>query len=613
MTWSPSSAAVGAPPVSEQGRVSRSDLVTVAAAAACWLGADVALAPLKSGPVLVVAVGAIVAALIGRWSPILVAGLFLLGGGLGARADAAYVPMAPGPLPDRVEVVGDPEPRGAGVSIELRLPSGDRVEARGYGRAATALSQASIGQSLEVAGRVGPVGDRRWLRTRHITGIAAIDEARAIGPPLARWAVPEFFRHRVAAGAASLAPQYRSLYLGLIIGDDRSQSLGQRLRFRAAGLSHLLAVSGQNVAFVVAVARPVLQLFGYRGRFVGLVMVLVIFAMITRLEPSVLRATASAGVAAWATLTGRERTGLKLLSVAVIGLVCADPFLVDSVGFQLSVAASAGILLFEPPIEARIPGPGWLTGAVATTAAAQLGVSPLLIAYFGPVSLASLPANVLAGWAAALIMTMGLTVGVVAGLAPDAVGQMLQWPAALLLWWIDAVAGWHARLPAPRLGLFELVAVGGLLTAVRFRSAVGVTRAFGLLVGLLVLISAIPRAPTAAVCGPGVAWYPGAVDRASVLVVTADAYDRSIEDCAAAGVRRADVVIVERGSAATARLVAAMGEVMSIGVMLAPPRHRVVGAYRQLDPLEVVTGSGVLLVEPGEDRSRLTVAMIADS
>ena len=167
----------------------------------------------------------------------------------------------------------------------------------------------------------------------------------------------EAVRDRVGAGADALDERPAALYRGLVLGDDRFQPLGQRLRFRLSGLSHLLAVSGQNVAFVLAAAGPLIGSLGHRSRIVAVLGIVVLFAVITRLEPSVLRAAATASLAAWASWSGRSRSGVAILALAVMGLVLVDPFLVDAVGFQLSVAASAGILTLGPPLARRLPGP----------------------------------------------------------------------------------------------------------------------------------------------------------------------------------------------------------------------------------------------------------------
>ncbi len=598
---------------------SRSETITVDreplavwVAAAAWVGADWAWASMAGRVVLAAGVAAAVLGLFGRRPLVLVAAALLLGLHVGARADADYEPVSAARFEGVVAVIGDPEPVGFGQRLELRLPSGALVQATAYGPTGWALSEVSFGDRLQVEGRLAPIVEKPWLKTRHIAGRLSIQRFEPVAGPGPLYVVPELVRRRIAAGADSLshdsAGARRSLYLGLVIGDDRMQTTGQRIRFRAAGLTHLLAVSGQNVAFVLAVARPLLELLGRRRRFVGLALVLVVFAIVTRLEPSVLRATATAAIAAWAAMSGRERSGVIVLSAAVLTLIMIDPFLVDSVGFQLSVAASAGILVAGPAIERRLPGPAWLAGPLATTLSAQLFVSPLLALYFGPVSIASVSANLLAGWAAAAIMTLGLTVGVVAGLAPPALASVLQWPSDRLLWWIETVATVHAWVPAPRLGPVELLALVGLVMGARSASAGRWLRVLATGGAVVVLAASVPVAPARpSVCGPGIGWYPPGPDTGSVLVVSADAYRSSVERCFEAGVRRIDLVILERGGSTTAELVRALDEVADVGTIAAPPQHRVIGAQRQVVGFEVPTGVGILQVEPSADGMTLQV------
>ncbi len=576
-----------------------------------WIGADVAWSAAAPRAVLVLGLGLAAVSAVRRRPVGLVIAAFVVCSHLGARADDAHRLLDPGPLRSPATVLGDPSRFGAATRLELRLPSGDRIEATAYGSAGAMFDGTSIGETVRLEGRLRPMGNPSRFRHRHITGLASVDHASSVEEPAPQHRIPEFFRDRIAAGGATMAGPRRSLYLGLVIGDDRSQTLGQRLRFRASGLSHLLAVSGQNVAFVLAVARPLLETLGFRSRFLAVVALLAIFAMITRLEPSVLRATTTAAIAAWATMSGRERSGLQVLALAALGLVCLDPFLVDAVGFQLSVAASAGILLLQPTIEGRLRGPRWLRGPLATTLSAQIGVGPLLALYFGPLSLASIPANVLAGWAAAGIMTVGLTVGVLAGLLPAEAASVVQLPAEALLWWIEAVATWHARLPAPRVAPLAALGLVGLWLLARSRTLPMLVRSGLAVAGLAVLLAAVPRAPDPVVCGPGLGWFPGSDAGPAVLVVGADADGRALADCRAAGVRRVDLLIAERGSARSGEVVAAARELLEVSVIRAPPQHRIIGARRLLVESTIPTSKGSLVVTPSTDGRRLDVRIDA--
>jgi competence protein ComEC len=435
----------------------------------------------------------------------------------------------------------------------------------------------------------------------------------------------------VAAGAEPLPDDLQPLYLGLVIGEDRFQPPAQRARFRAAGLTHLLAVSGQNVAFVLSVARPVSGLLGRRSRFVLTGGLLVVFAIVTRLEPSVLRATATAGLAAWASLTGHRQSGLRLLGLAVTALVMVDPFLVCSVGFQLSICASGGILLLGPLLVARLPGPPLLAEPLAVTLAAQAAVLPLLLGYFGPVSVASVPANLLAGWAAGAVMTWGLTGGLAAGMAPEPVSGWLQLPAAGLVRWLDGVAGWAARLPLPALDHRLLAVAAGLGVAawllgparrgeaagrVRWRAwpaavagRVVAARLGVAAVAAAIALGAIPR-PPAMVSGldGGGLWIPAAEGHPSVLVITAGADERLLDALTGSRILAVDVVVVEAGSRPAAELAGAATDLAPAGAVLAPPQHRVVGARRVTTVLAIPTGSGTVVVTPSANR--LTVSIV---
>jgi competence protein ComEC len=148
-----------------------------------------------------------------------------------------------------------------------------------------------------------------------------------------------------------------------------------------------------------------------------------------------------------------------------------DPMLVRSVGFLLSVGACTGIALFARPLAARLPGPRPLAEAVAVTAAAQIGVAPVLIPVFGPLPLATLPANLLAVPAAGPILVWGMRAGVVAGTLPPAAATVLHLPTRLLIGWVASVAHVCAGLPLPRLSLWHVVfiALAGIVVVRRRR------------------------------------------------------------------------------------------------------------------------------------------------
>lgn len=279
-------------------------------------------------------------------------------------------------------------------------------------------------------------------------------------------------RSSVLAGAHSLPPEQRPLYAGFVLGDDRGRSEEVTREFEESGLSHLLVVSGENVVFVLLVLSPLLDRLGRRGRVVATIVALVLFAAATRFEPSVLRATAMAGVATLTVASGRASSGRRSLAVTVVALVLLDPLLVHSLGFSLSVAAAAGIVVLGPIMERRLRGPRRFRALLAVTLAAQLAVAPLIVPVFGPLPLVAVPANLLAEPIAGVVMMWGCTGGIVAGLIGGTAGAVVQFPARLGLAWVMGVAEVASALPRVDVGLAPIAAIvvfAGALGLVRHR------------------------------------------------------------------------------------------------------------------------------------------------
>ncbi|MEO6121406.1 MAG: ComEC/Rec2 family competence protein [Acidimicrobiales bacterium] len=425
--------------------------LALAVAAGAWASRSV---PLWLG--LVLAAGALAA----RRPALLCVGAAVAASALGARSWAGLVPPVPGPVEGVATLITDPVDVAGAVRVEVRL-AGRRYEAWARDAAGARLRDRLAGQRVELVGRVGPLNERRlsYLSRRHLVAQISVREIRgwSPGPGLARLA--NGLRRLLLDGTTSLPADRQALFAGLVLGDDRHQGVDTVDDFRAAGLTHLLAVSGQNVAFVLALAAPLLARFGLRGRFVAGLFVLVLFGVLTRWEPSVLRAEAMATVTLLATMMGRPASTVRVLSLAVAGLLLVDPLLVGSVGFQLSCGACTGIAVLAPRLNRRLPLP------VAITLAAQIGVAPVLVPVFGGLPVVSLPANLLAVPAAGPVMVWGLAAGLPAGLVGGPVAAAVHLPTGLLVGWIAGVARWAAGLPLGQLGAAHVVVLGGLAVA----------------------------------------------------------------------------------------------------------------------------------------------------
>ncbi len=430
------------------------------------------VAPPLSLPVgLALATALAVAAIVVRHPSLAVAAVLVVVGVRSHDAVRSLERPAPRIVEGVAQLASDPEQRRFDVQAVLRL-DGRRYVASVPLELAAPVRELLVGEHVVVRGRVAALrgAPRGWVLSRHLAGRLQVQRVER-GPPSPPWySLANALRRNLAAGAGSFDEERRPLYLGMVIGDDRQQPELTEFRFRASGLSHLLAVSGQNVAFVVAVASPLLSRLQRRARTTSTLALLLLFALVTRADPSVLRASVMAGVAVLAVAGGRVAPALRVLALTVTLLMLVDPLMVHSLGFQLSVSATAGLVLLTRPIERVLPGPAWLTLPVAVTLAAQLATAPLLLALAGDLPAGATVANLLAGPAAGAIMVSGMTVGSLAGLVDERLAWWLLLPTRWAVAWVEGVATVVSRSPLGPVRPWQLATfalLGGFAWAVR--------------------------------------------------------------------------------------------------------------------------------------------------
>jgi competence protein ComEC len=583
-------------------------VVALAAGAGAWF---------ERGPSPWVGIALVLVALACRSPVTLAVAAFVLVGGLAAAAEAGLAPVTPGAFTGTVTLLGDPEPvTGGALRADVRLDDGRHLEAMARDSAARSFAARAAGERVTISGRLRRSPPRSdWLRVRHVTGQLEVDEIAtwSAGGWTARAA--NAVRATLQRGAAVLPERQRPLFLGFVLGDTRGQAADVTDDFRGSGLTHLLAVSGENVAFVLALAGPFLRRLTLRPRFVATVTLIAFFALVTRFEPSVLRASVMAALAVSASTLGREASRLRVLALAVALLVVVDPFLVRTVGFQLSVAACAGIVLLAPALARVIPGPRFLCDALAVTIAAQAGVAPVLVTVFGGVPLASVPANVLAAPVAAVVMVWGVGAGIGAGLFGPRVAAVLHWPTSLMIGWIAGVAHWGATLPLGELQARQLglVASGVVFAAlghrVGARFVAGPALRFGgcalIVVALVTPLLASRVPPNGAVgLGSGAVLWRSSDDALLELDGRAQ-IDDVLEGLRRAGVRRLDVVVVRTSSPSTAASIDVLRRWGTVGQVLTPGGSNVAGATTLGDSAALHMGGLEVTVTP--DQGRLVV------
>jgi competence protein ComEC len=262
-----------------------------------------------------------------------------------------------------------------------------------------------------------------------------------------------------------------ALARGFVLGEDEDVNAATIEDFRRSGLSHLLAVSGQNVALLALLAMPLLAALGMplRIRLLWIVAAIAVYVPLAGGGPSIVRAGVMGTLTLLATFAGRRASRLYALAIAAIVTLAIDPRIGADIGWQLSFAAVLGILAIARPLRTAIVGrlgSGGLRGALAeglaVTIAATLATAPLIAFHFGELSTVSLLANLLALPAVAPAMWLGMLTSIGAQVPgfPAAVPNAI---AAPLLAYIAAVASWCGR---PRWAYLEVeIGARGLLAS----------------------------------------------------------------------------------------------------------------------------------------------------
>ncbi len=494
------------------------------AAALVAAGLVLAIEPRAATAGIVVAVAACLGLLRAGARPVvaLTLGVALVAGiGAGtarlAAIDAGAALVKPG---ERVEgqatVVERPRQSRFGSSAVLELPRGARVLARAPDGARWPAG-GEPGTIVEVAGsarapRRSAGSDFDWpayLRRRGIGVEVALDAIRPTGRRRGgvAGAIDSMRRRAEAAVAAGLPAPKAALARGMVLGQDEAIAEPVRDDFRASGLAHLLAVSGQNVMLLAALAMPLLVLAGAgpRGRALVLLALIAIYVPLAGAGPSLQRAGAMGAAGAVALAAGRVSSRWYALALAAIVTLAVNPRAVEDPGWQLSFAAVIGILALGGRIRGALAAAGTprvLADGVAITVAATVATAPLLAHHFGSFSVAGLVANLLALPVVAPIMWIGMCQAALAqlpALAPelggpvDAVARALGAVDGVLLGYL----GWLARVfgEAP-----------GAALALPLRSPFAVAAAYAFIAGVLLWSRRPARRAEPAVSSAVAAW-----------------------------------------------------------------------------------------------------------
>jgi competence protein ComEC len=343
----------------------------------------------------------------------------------------------------------------------------------------------------------GGFDEAGYLRRQGVHAVLLAEAYRLVGRRGGTAGLADRLR---AALARSLAPgltgERKALVAGIVLGEDEGLETGLRERFRASGLYHLLAVSGQNVAYVIGGVIALAWLLGLSRRVGEACALAAVAAYVLAVgwQPSVVRAGVAGGLASLAWLVSRPRDRWYFLLVGAAILLAWTPYALLEPGFQLSFGAVGAIFLLVPPIERRLSGypiPAALRSILAVSVACGVATAPILMTHFGAVPLFSVAANAAAAPVVAPLLGLGLGAAALDPVLPEA-ALALAWVNGWLAAYLAACARVFGGLPHAQLtswnALAGLVAFTGIVAfAVRLRPPRG--RRLAALAGLLAVVA----------------------------------------------------------------------------------------------------------------------------
>lgn len=272
------------------------------------------------------------------------------------------------------------------------------------------------------------------------------------------------------AGAvrATLPGEQAAMLPALVLGDTSAVPSDTSREFRAAGMTHLMAVSGANVTIVCAAVLFSARLIGPRAAVALAALALVAFVIVVQPTASVVRAAVMGAIALTGMLTSRRRQAIPALAATVLVLLAVAPALAVDVGFALSVLATAALIVVAPVWSRRLVAKGCpkpLADALAVAWAAQVVTAPLVAAIAGRFSVVAALANLAVAGVIAPITVLGTGAAALCAIWPSAARLLIRFTGPEL-WWVDGVAHTAANMPGATLpvpeGMPGTVIVGGV-------------------------------------------------------------------------------------------------------------------------------------------------------
>lgn len=248
----------------------------------------------------------------------------------------------------------------------------------------------------------------------------------------------------------SLPPASAGLLSGIVLGGNRNLPDKLLDDLRVSGVTHVIAASGMNVTFVASFLMGLFGMFLRRQIAITIAILGIFFyALIAGFEPSIARASIMGGIVFSARLLGKQSFALLSLALTAFAMLIFDPSFIEDVGFQLSVTATAGIVLIKPILDGGFGRLGrlgqWGREDIGTTLAAQITALPILLGVFGTFNFVSILVNALVLWTIPILMVIG-GLGLIAGTIFEPLGRLILLFAAPILFYFEKTVGFFGKI-----------------------------------------------------------------------------------------------------------------------------------------------------------------------
>ncbi len=372
-------------------------------------------------------------------------------------------------------VADEPDVRDRTINLRLRAQA-LQVAGRWRDVAGDVLVQVGrypsygYGDVLEVQGNLETPPEfpdfsyRAYLAARDIHTMLRLPHVQVLaegqGNPV--YAVLYTFKAHAQATIAGIIPDPEaSLLTGILLGNERGIPASVQEAFARTNTAHVIAISGFNIAIIAGyLSQAGQRLFGRRRAVYFVVAGIVAYTVLVGASPSVVRAAIMGGMGVVALHLGRQNDALNAVAVSASLMTLHNPFALWDVGFQLSFAATLGLILLVPRFQTLtqallgrfLPGDraeqaiGLVNDAVIVTLAAQVATWPIIVYNFRQLAALGMIANFLVLPAQPAVMIWG-GLATIAGLIFQPAGQALGWVAWLFLAYTIRMVEAAAQLP----------------------------------------------------------------------------------------------------------------------------------------------------------------------